>query len=275
MLPTTPFTSQKGSYGYCNTGVSGTAVLVAKWPHIRILTPKKLGLHPNLHQACGLHLETEGLTNLATFLLSGGLCGDNGTCSLGGVTHARLTQPPPAAGWLQQAVSTIKPAISQKLYNMFPYMHGFNTNTDNNTDARQCQMACSAAVLPTQSILQTPLLEVINQQPKLSAASFPDNACSQPVTQTSGYTTNKIPVIPPTSVITRQPSCRLACSPAVISTQTLHPETANKKQNYSAASFPDDVYSQPVIQASGNDGTDPRPKYSTDTINYACHWISE
>ena len=144
-------------------------------------------------------------------------------------------------------------------------MHGFNTNTDNNTDARQCQMACSAAVLPTQSILQTPLLEVINQQPKLSAASFPDNACSQPVTQTSGYTTNKIPVIPPTSVITRQPSCRLACSPAVISTQILHPETANKKQNYSAASFPDDVYSQPVIQASGNDGTAPKNKYSTDT----------
>ena len=70
VLPTTPFTSQKGSYGYCNTGVSGTAVLVAKWPHIRILTPKKLGLHPDLHQAHGLYLETEGLINLAIFLLS-------------------------------------------------------------------------------------------------------------------------------------------------------------------------------------------------------------
>ena len=71
-------------------------------------------------------------------------------------------------------------------------------------------------------------------------------------------------------MITNQPKCRVACFPAVTSTQTLHP--------HSAASFPDDAYSQPVIQASGNDGTDPRHEHSAaipmQRVNLTRSWTT-
>ena len=99
-------------------------------------------------------------------------------CSLEVETYAHpseTTQPPPASGWLQQTVSMMTPAITQKLCNMFPSMHLFSTTADNTTNqgpvrppvqysslppatviTRQprCNMACCSAALLTQPSLQ-------------------------------------------------------------------------------------------------------------------------
>ena len=87
---------------------------------------------------------------------------------------------------------------------------------------------------------------------------------------TSGHTTNQKPVRPPASLITRQPRCRMACPSAVSLTQPMNQtpssKIANQQPIYRAASFPDDIFRQPVFQISVSDGPEPRPRHEQQHV---------
>ena len=143
----------------------------------------------------------------------------------------------------------IKPAITQKLYNLFPSMHFPSTTADIG------ESSCPLVQNWASDILT-------NQLQKCSIASFPEDIPSQPETQisvntgpaprpwssvdppskpiTEGLaprheqqhisTTNQGPVrpnvqyrsLPPTTVITRQPRCNMAFFSAVLLNNGAH-----------------------------------------------------